>query len=230
MSPMARNRPAAICLALAAVLAISGCSLIPRHEVDISGKFRENPVTSVCIPALFMTENLDRVWPEDFAEMLPENRDRSSAILRGLLESSLSASVAVDSACASDGRTMEWARAISRNLFAERVPLSVPVLENGPQSVLVVSVIRYGVEKDQLHIRLFPFLPWTKKHYVGEPKFDHVCDLSALLVRPSDGAVLFSVREQQILRSGKPDQELLAQVTKNAAGVVAGTFTPRKEE
>lgn len=227
-NPTGENRLLRTCVVLAAVLTFSGCSQIPRHEVDISRQFREKPAGSVCIPDPFWAENVDRVWPEDFKEMLPENRAGSSALILGLVESSLTASVSIDSGCRADDRTKDWARRIAEDLVADRVPLSVPELKGSAESILIVSVVRYGIEKDQLHVRFLPFLPWMKKHYVGDPKWDHVCDLSALLIRPDDGAVLFSVREQQVLSSGKSDQELLAQAAKDAAAAVGRAFTPRE--
>ncbi len=205
-------------LLISAVL--SGCAYTPKHEVDISAAMREAPVRQVHVLAPFFPKDVKRQDPKDFREMLPENQASSATTLQEALKRALGASVSIDSAWVPDAKTLAWAKAVSEELLIQRIPLGVASATIPVESVLITGVIAYGMEKDQMFIHFLPFLPGMKKRPIGELKWDHVCDLVCLLVRPADGTVLFSLRHEERSTTPYEDPELLKESVARAASAV----------
>ena len=217
-------------LALAIFIGLSGCSGLQRHELEISEIMRTNQVREIHVMAPAFPPAIKRTDPADFSQMLPENRQASSETLRHLLEKALSASLNVDSSWIPGPREEEWARKIGEDLAIGRVPLGVPPMECPVESILLTGVMAYGTEKDQLVITPLPFLPSMKPRVIGKVRWDHVTDIEAMLVRPSDGKVLFTLRHDERFNTGYEDPALLEESASKAAAAVSDVFRKASEK
>lgn len=191
---------------------------------------RKAPIRQVHVLAPFFPKDAKRQDPNDFREMLPENRASSATTLQEALKRALGASVSVDSAWVPDAKALAWAKAIGDDLVIQRIPLGVPSATIPVESVLITGVIAYGTEKDQMLIQFLPFLPGMKKHAIGEPKWDHICDLLCILVRPSDGAVLFNIRHEERSTTLFEDPGLLKESVTKAASAVRDVWSKAAEK
>jgi len=211
------------------LLMLSGCAALPKHDLDISELMRNNPITRVYVMPPIFPAVVKRADPGDYRQMLPENRQASGEILRKAIESALSASLAVESAWVPGPGELEWANKIGADLAIGRVPLGVPSATIPVESVLITGVYAYGTEKDQITIHPFPFLPWTKPRVFGDVRWDHVTDLEVMLVRPSDGKVLFTLRHDERFNTGFEDSSMLEQASNRTAAAIADVFRKAAE-
>jgi len=212
------------------LLIMSGCTALPKHDLDISSQMREKPVSQVYVMPPFFAPVFKRSDPGDYRQMLPENQPASSDTLRKSLEQALSASLAVDSSWIPGPDEMAWAKKIGEELAIGRVPLGVPSATCPVESILLVGVMAYGTEKDQLVIHPLPFLPWMKPRVIGGVRWDHVTDLEVMLVRPSDGKVLFTLRHDEKFNTGYEDSALLDQSAARASAAVNDVFRKASEK
>lgn len=207
------------CCAAAALLA--GCAQLPRHEVDISNQLRQRPIQTVVLMPIVFPTDLERDHPDDFPELGPENIAATEEQILRALTQSIGASITIDSAFVPGPEAREWSNEIGKNLALDRVPLAVPPLEMGVESVLITAVISYGSELNQYNYQLLPFLHSSKRRYFGKPRWDYICDLGFLLIRPKDGYILCHVRhnEKKTLEERSPD--VLGDMTATTVQVIS---------
>lgn len=219
MQPFSRVPVAAITLIL-----LSGCTALPKHDLDISDLMRARPVARVYVMPPYFADKITRSDPGDFRQMLPENQPASSEAVRKAIEKALSATLSVDSTWVPGATEAEWGRKIGNDLAIGRIALGVPSVTCPVESVLLTGIAAYGTEKDQLVIHPLPFLPFMKPRTIGKVRWDHVTDIQVMLVRPSDGRVLFTLRHDERFNTGYEDSALLDGAANRAAAAVADAF------
>jgi len=212
------------------LLIFSGCAALPKHELEISEAMRARPVGQVFVMPPYFSRVIKRTDPGDYKQMLPENQDASSNALKKALESALTTSLTVDSAWVPGPTEAAWARKIGEDLAIGRVALGVPSATCPVESVLITGVVAYGTEKDQLVITPLPFLSGMKPKVIGSVRWDHVTDIEVMLVRPSDGKVLFTLRHDEKFNTGYEDSALLDESAARAAAAVAKVFSKAAEK
>ncbi len=216
-----------ICLTSAALAA--GCAQLPRHEVDISGQLREQPLKSVVLfPVVFPTDP-KRNDPDDFPELNTENLKSSESAILQALTRAMGASIIVDSSVIPGREHLEWSEKIGNDLILGRVPLAVPPVDLEVEAVLLTAAIAYGSELNQYSYQLFPFLPRSKPRYFGKPRWDHACDLEILLVRPKDGHILCHVRHAERKTHEQRSAEILESLTAATAKVISTALQAGRE-
>jgi hypothetical protein len=208
---------------LLAAAALTGCGLIPKHEVNLSPKLTEHPVASTVIFDPVFADKVKRRSPTDLAEMLPEHQQESADAIRKIVTAVVGTTVTVDTAYQPDRLAQEWAKGILGDLAKGRVPLNVDPINIPAETVLLLGAPTYGTEDMQWHMNIL----WFKDMVVGPKKSEYVCDLQALLVNPHDGAVLFDVRNEYREKAvGAADPEHLLSLTRSCAGEIANAFHP----
>jgi len=206
------------------VILLSGCTALPKHELEISEIMRSQPVHQVYVMPPFFAPIIKRADPGDYRQMLPENQAITSQALRNRIVNALSASMNVDSSWIPGTVEMEWARKIGEDLAIGRVALGVPSVTCPVESILITGVMAYGTEKDQIVIHPLPFLPNTKPRVFGKVRWDHVTDIEAMLIRPSDGKVLFTLRHDERFNTGYEDSTLLEETAIRTSAAVSNVF------
>ncbi len=212
---------------LAAGILLWGCESLPRHEVDVHQRLIENPVSSVLILPPSVPLNIERAHPDDFEAWKDETREATVRQLSSLVLEAISSSVTAESARELDQGVRDWADAIGKDLLMNRVALSVDPVALEAEAVLVWAVVRYGTELNQLNFQLIPFLK-TRKKYFGRASYNHLCELEALLIRPSDGAILFHVCHEAKAKSEKRDPDLLLKLARECAWTIPRGLPPRQ--
>jgi len=203
---------------------LAGCAGLPKHEVNVSGELRAHPVRSVFIFEPEFPQKIKRFSPDDLREMHPEHQPATARQLLSVLKAAIGSSLLVESSYTPDEHAQVWAKAITTDLAKGRVPLKVKPHDLPVESVLLLGVMRYGRELDQIQIKPLPFLPWVKTYAIGKVKWEYVCDLQAILVNPREGTVLFDVRHEARTASPNKDPQLMEQMAREVAGVLASAF------
>jgi hypothetical protein len=224
------KNPNAPVAAFFSLLLLAGCAALPKHELEINEAMRSQPVSRVFVMPPYFAPAIRRIDPGDYRQMLPENQKASSEALKKSLENALGASLTVDSAWVPGPAEADWAGKIGGDLAIGRVALGVPSVTCPVESVLITGVVAYGTEKDQVVITPLPFLPGAKPKVIGGVRWDHVTDLEVMLVRPSDGKVLFTLRHDERLNTGYEDSVLLEESAARAAAAVAKVFEKAAEK
>jgi len=209
---------------------LAGCANLPKNELDISAQMRAKPVRQVFIMTPYFAGTIKRSDPADFRQMLPENQQASAKAFQNDLARALGASLYVDSSWIPGPNGEAWGGKIGADLAIGRVPLGVPSTTCPVESVLLTGLVAYGTEKDQMVIHALPFLPWTKPKSIGAIRWDHVVDVQVMLVRPSDGKILFTLRHDERFNTGYEDSGMLSQASARAAAAVADAFRKATEK
>ncbi len=219
LHPVRRIALAACFLAIGA-----GCADLPKHEVSVSNSLRERPVRSVFIFEPGFPSKTKHFSDDDLAEMKPEHRMETSAQILSVVKEVIGASLLVDSYYTPDESAQAWADAITADLAKGRVPLSVEPYDVPVESVLLLGVLSYGRTLDQVQVRPLPFLPWTKTYRMGKEKWEHVCDLQAILVDPREGTVLLDVRHSARTSEPGKDPEITERMVRETAWALVNAF------
>jgi hypothetical protein len=218
---------------------LAGCASSPKHAVNVSPELRAHPVRRVYIFDPAFPNKVKRRLPDDFAEMAPENQPASAAIILSELATALmagkagqalpkpltalatlGASLTVDSTYFPPAGAREWAAGIAADLAKVRVPLGVEPQPVPVEAALIVGVPVYGTENSQFTVQIL----WLKPTRLGSPKWEHVCDLQAILVDPRTGGILLDIRHETRLTSGSNDPATLLNATRETARAIADAF------
>jgi hypothetical protein len=220
------RRPGLLAIPLITVF-LYGCGAAMKHEVSVSPYLKQHPVSSVYVNKPAFKEKVKRFSPTDLAEMLPENQPATAAKVTAILKNVLSSSIAVDSQFVPDAKFEAWAAKIQQELCIERVPYNVPPLDVPLESVLLLGIMNYGTEVDQIIVHPLPFVPGMKQYKLNEAKWNYVADFIVILISPRDGKVLFDIREGE--RRDKTDMRndsVLDELTRTCAWVITSAFPP----
>lgn len=210
---------------LLAAAVLTGCGLIPKHEVILSPKLTDHPVRGTVVFEPVFAEKVKRASPTDLAEMLPEHQTESGEAIRTIVSEVISVTVSVDAAYQPDRLAQKWAAGILADLSKGRVPLSVDPIDIPAETVLLLGVPAYGAEDMQWHLNVL----WSSNRPLGKPRWEYVCDLQALLVNPHDGSVLFDVRNECREKvAGVLDPARLVALTRSCAGEIANAYHPSR--
>ncbi len=183
---------------------LSGCALMPIHDVDVSDGLRRNPVHNIYIARPVFPLKFKRARSVDFQEMLPENQVQSAQTILSVFGGMLGNKVCLNFPMSDMPTDAEepWINT-TLNQLRKYVPLRVDPDVNPnfkPESVLFIIVSFYGYSDGQLVIS--SVFTGNKEFRVGPPKWYPECHLTAVLVRPSDGKILMSVEDKE---SSYPD-------------------------
>ncbi|MEK7766551.1 MAG: hypothetical protein AAB368_09955 [bacterium] len=204
--------------AVACASLFAGCASYPRHDMRLALALDAHPVRSVLVLPPTFPKKVKRNEPEDLPEMLPDRTAGSATAVLEAVRAVLSASTTVDAANPLPPAATAWAAGIQRDLDKGIVPLRVPPAEVPAESVLFLAMHWYGAELNQWSITPLPFLPWSKRYFLGPRNYDHVCDFSALLVNPKNGDILFDGRHGEVVAAPAVSGTALAEATRAAAG------------
>ena len=222
------RRPVVVAIAVA--VAAAGCAGLPKHEVNVSTELRNRPVKSVFIFPPVFPEKVKRFTKADLKEMLPDNQAASADRILLALSDVVATSITVDSSYRPDQEARDWAAAIGLDLCKERIPLGVEPHPMPVESVLIVGAVKYGREIDQVQVK--SIFTGEKTYKVGDRKWNHVCDLQAVLVDPRTGHVLFDVRQESELNDPSDDPKFLDRAARQSAWTILSGFPvkPAEEE
>jgi len=209
--------------AVAAIVVLSGCGAGLRHEVSISPKLRELPVHSICVLEPAFRDKIKRTMPSDYSEMKPENRAESARRIMAIVTAVLSASLTVDTSCATAPGAAEWATEIAMDLSNSRIPLSTKPLPLGVEAVLLIGIRSYGTEN--LQTQVTPI--FAKPIPIGKAKYEHRVSIQALLVKPQTGEVLFDALHEVAEERDDRSAEILDNLTRQDAELLREAFFPK---
>ncbi|MDP3999364.1 MAG: hypothetical protein Q8P76_02070 [bacterium] len=216
-------------------LLLSGCSLMPVHDVSVSKDLRESPVTTIFIATPQTNPKMKRQQPDwDFQEMLPGNLATVQETITNALADALKSKVTV--LTPTNPMTDAWLKKIGVELAKSRIPLNVDPLpsdQEAHEAVLIVGVRFYGTWDGQT--KLQTIFTGSKQFRFGKTHWYHECHLNMILVQPKTGHVLMAVEHREQIKLVGPgtdprigkDPAVLDKVLRDTVQVLADAL-PKK--
>lgn len=210
-------------LGLLMAVIFSGCSFLRVNRVKVYSELKKNPVEQVLVlkPG-FGKKPKKHSFPGDLWEIESDYQDVTGLLLQKALETALNnAGLQVELYFVPSEKIRVWAKKIATNVGKDMMPFRVEPMDLSAESVLLFGVIKYGRIMTQFRWKSFFEKKW---HVVGRLKWEHVCDIQAILVNPRTGKILMEVRHRVKIVAYKKDPELMKQVTTEVMQAIANAF------